>query len=287
MNQVLDEVMTVVPSGGTLGAEVQGVDLSVPLSGPLLARLRAAWLQHMVLVFRDQTLTDVELLAVAQSFGEPHNVEICEYNRAGLLPQIDVISNLIVDGQPIGALGSGEAAWHTDMSMFDYPASATFLYGVEIPPSGGNTRFANMYAAYESLAPALKEKVAGRRSIHDIAYNASGNVRGGFEPVTDKTKGPGAVHPIVRTHAETQRKALFLGRRGYGYIHGLSVEESDEVLEQIWQHMTKPQFIWEHSWRVGDVIVWDNRCLIHSRGAIDANARRVLRRVTNKGEKPI
>jgi len=105
--------------------------------------------------------------------------------------------------------------------------------------------------------------------------------------VTDKTKGPGAVHPIVRTHVETGRKALFLGRQGYGYIHGLTVPQSDDLLEQVWQHMTDPKFMWEHSWKLGDVIMWDNRCLIHSRGTVGSSARRILRRVTVKGEKPV
>ena len=282
-----DIAFDVIPTGGPLGAEVVGVDLSAPLGRELALRLRKSWLEHLVLVFRNQSLTDAQLLAVARSFGEPHVIEIAEYDRTGLLPEIDVISNVVVEGKPTGALGSGEAAWHTDMSMFDYPAAGTFLYAAEIPPSGGNTRFANMYAAYETLSAALKKKVAGRRSIHDIAYTAAGTVRAGFEAVVDKAKGPGAVHPVVRTHIETRRKALFLGRQGYGYVHGLSVEESDQLLEQVWQHMTKPEFIWEHAWRVGDVIVWDNRCLIHSRGAVGSGTRRVLRRVTVKGERPV
>ena len=277
----------IVPTGGALGAEVLGVDLSAPLGRDLVTRLRRAWLESQVLVFRGQSLSDAQLLAVARAFGEPHVIEVCEYDRAGLLPEIDVISNVVENGKPIGALGAGEAAWHTDMSMFDYPAAGTFLYGREIPPSGGNTRFANMYAAYETLPSALKQKLEGRRSIHDIAYTAAGTVRAGFEAVTDKTKGPGAVHPVVRTHVETGRKALFLGRQGYGYIHDLPVPESDALLDQVWQHMTDPKFMWEHSWKVGDVIMWDNRCLIHSRGTVGSSARRVLRRVTVKGEKPV
>jgi taurine dioxygenase len=282
-----DVAFELIPTGGALGATVVGIDLSAPLDRELAMRLRKAWLEHFVLVFRNQSLTDSELVAVARTFGEPHVVEICEYDRTGLLPEIDVISNVVVDGKPTGALGSGEAAWHTDMSMFEYPAAGSFLYAAEIPPSGGNPRFANMYAAYETLSAALKERVVGRRSIHDMAYTAAGTVRAGFEAVVDKSKGPGAVHPVVRTHVETGRKALFLGRQGYGYIHGLSVEESDELLEQLWQHVTKPEFIWEHTWRVGDLIVWDNRCLIHSGSPVGSGTRRVLRRVTVKGERPV
>jgi taurine dioxygenase len=276
----------VVPSDGALGAEVKGVDLSMPLDDGLTEQLRRAWLKYQVLVFHTQDLTDTQLLRAARAFGEPHVVEIAEYDRTGLLPEIDIISNVVKDGRPTGALGAGEAAWHTDMSPFEIPASATILFGREIPPTGGNTRFADMYAAYETLPDALKKKIEGRCSIHDIAYNASGNVRGGFEAVTDKSKGPGAVHPVVRTHPETGRRALYLGRQGYGYIHGYSVPESDALLDELWRHMTQPRFAWEHQWHQGDVIMWDNRCLIHSRGAFSADTRRVLSRVTVKGDKP-
>jgi taurine dioxygenase len=277
----------VAPTGGILGAEVSGVDLSAPLDPELVAGLRKAWLKHQVLVFREQNLTDAQLVAVARAFGEPHIVEpTLEYDRAGLLPEIDVVSNVVENGKQIGTAGAGELHWHSDMSVYDVPASGTFLFGKEIPPVGGSTRFANLYAAYETLPQALKDKVEGRRSIHDIAYTAYGTLRGGYQEVNDKSKGPGAVHPVVRTHPETGRKALFLGRQGYGYIHGYPVAESDELLDQLWQHMTKPQFVWEHVWQQGDVIVWDNRCLIHSRGSFPSNTRRMLRRVTVKGEKP-
>jgi taurine dioxygenase len=279
-------VLEIVPSGGPLGAEIRGLDLARPLAPAVARTVRAAWLEHQVLVFPGQRLDDPALIAVARLFGEPHTVEICEYDRSGLLPEIDVISNVRVNGRPIGALGAGEAAWHTDMSMFDIPASATLLYGIDIPATPNDTRFADMYAAYETLDPALKAAIEGRTSIHDIAYNAAGAVREGFEAVTDKSKGPGAVHPIVRRHPETGRRALYLGRRGFGYIHGLPVPESDRLLEALWAHMSKPEFAWSHAWRPGDLVVWDNRCVIHSRGAFDPAARRLLHRVTVKGERP-
>lgn len=284
------DAVEVVPTGGALGADIKGVDLSRPLGDALVTSIRDAWLTHQVIRFREQKLSDARLIAVAQQlFGKPQPVEFqaAEYNRDGLLPEIDVVSNVIIDDKPIGCLGAGEATWHTDMSIFELPASATMLYGIEIPPSGGNTRFANMYEAYATLPQRLKDKIAGRTSIHDIAYTAGGKVRGGFEPVTDKSKGPGAVHPIVRTHGETGRKALFLGRPGNGYIHGLSVPESDALLEELWTHMTNPRFVWEHTWRPGDVIVWDNRSVVHSRGSFDAQARRILHRVSVEGEKPV
>lgn len=287
MNATVPEEIAVTPVGHPLGAEVTGVDLSKSISEGAFKKIRAAWLDHLVLVFRGQTLTDEHLVGFAARFGTPYEVPFAEYDRSSaLLPEIDVISNIVTDGQRIGALGAGEAAWHTDMSVFDEPASATMLYGLEIPSTGGNTRFANMYAAYESLPQMLRSKIEGRTSTHDLAYNASGQVRKGFAEVADKTKGPGAVHPIVRTHPDTHRRALFLGRRGNGYIQGLSVGESDSLLELLWAHMTRPEFMWEHIWRAGDLIIWDNRCVIHGRGAFDESARRLLHRVTVKGEKP-
>ena len=247
-------------------------------------------MEHLVLVFRGQRLTDPQLIAFSRRFGDLHVIDpsVMDYNRrlGDDVPEIDVISNIVVDGVPLGALGAGEAAWHTDMSMFEEPASATFLYAIEIPASGGNTRFANMYRAYEMLPEPLKRRVEGRRSIHDIAYTAAGAVRKGYEPVVDKSQGPGARHPIVRTHPVTGRKSLYLGRAGYGYILGLPVEESDHLLAELWHSMTRPELIWEHEWRVGDVLLWDNRCTMHSRGAFDPNARRLLHRTTVKGERP-
>lgn len=177
-------------------------------------------------------------------------------------------------------MGAGEATWHTDMSMYEVPATATLLYGDEIPPSGGNTYFTNLYEAYETLAEDLRRLIEKRRSIHDAAYLATGGVRPGHEAITDKSQGPGARHPIVRCHPRTGRKALYLGRRGFGYIEGLAVEESDEALAALWEHMTRPEFIWEQEWQAGDLIVWDNRCVAHARGAFDPAARRLLRRVT-------
>jgi taurine dioxygenase len=288
MAAAMEVVIDVVPTGDVIGAEIKGVDLSAPLSDKVIAAIRSAWLDHHVVYFRNQNLTDAQLVAFGRRFGtlQPVEFQALEYNRDGLLPEIDVVSNVIVDGKPIGCGGAGELGWHTDMSIFDLPASATFLYAAEVPPSGTSTRFSNMIAAYEALPQSLKDKIEGRRSIHDIAYTASGTVRGGFQPIADKSKGPGAVHPVVRTHPETGQKALFLGRRGYGYIHGYPVPESDALLDVLWDHMTNPRFIWEHHWRRGDVIGWDNRCLIHGRGAFDPQSRRIMRRITVEGDKP-
>lgn len=284
-----DSSIEVHPSGAALGAEIRGVDLSRSLSERRFSEIEAAWHEHLVLLFRDQRLSENAFVQFAERFGELHTATGFEYGgKPGELHEaVELISNIVVDGRPIGALAADEATWHTDMSMYEIPASATLLYAEEIPPAGGNTRFTNLYRACEALGEDLREIVAERRSIHDAANLASGGVRPGFEAVTDKSQGPGARHPIVRTHPATGRKALYLGRMGDGYILGLPVGESDRVLAELWAHMTRPEFIWEHRWRVGDLVIWDNRCVAHARGSFDPNTRRLMRRVTVKGEVPI
>lgn len=274
--------LEIVPSGKALGADVRGLDISRGISEETFQEILEAWYRHLVLRFRDQDITDQQLVEFALRFGSLHHAAGSEYGGKPeeLHEAVELISNIVKNGKPIGALGAGEATWHTDMSMYEVPASATLLYGDEIPPSGGNTRFTNLCLAYDELDEELRSLVEGRRSIHDAAYLASGGVRPGYEAVTDKSQGPGARHPVVRTHPHSRRKALYLGRMGNGYIEGLSVEESDRVLEQLWAHMTQPRFIWEQEWRKGDLIVWDNRCVAHSRGAFDPEARRLMRRVT-------
>lgn len=278
----------VIPSGGPLGAEVRGVDLSQPMTPQLFAAIERAWHEHIVLLFRGQKLTDEQLVAFGERFGELHPAPHHEYgdNAKGLHWAVELISNVLKNGRPIGALGAGEATWHTDMSMYEIPASATLLYAEEIPPAGGNTRFANLTRAYEELPERLRKAVEGRLSIHDHAYLASGGVRPGFTAVADKSQGPGARHPVVRTHPVTGRKALYLGRRTTGYILGYPVEESDKLLDELWEHMTAQRYVWEHVWRVGDVLVWDNRQAVHARQSFPSESRRVMRRITAMSEKP-
>ena len=281
--------ISVAPAGAALGAEVRGVDLARPCSPEELAAITAAWHRHLVLLFRDQQLDDGDLIAFGRRFGPLHRTEGLTYGSkpAGTPGEIEIVSNQRGDGVTADGRPSDECTWHTDMSMFERPASASILYAEDVPTGTGQTRFTNLYRAYESLPSDLRRRIEGRRSIHDFAYTAMGEIRAGFEPVTDKSKGPGAHHPIVRTHGETGRKALFLGRRGYGYVLGLPVDESDRLLDELWAHMTRSEFVWEHDWRVGDVVMWDNRCCAHSRAAFDPVLRRRLRRVTVIGEIPV
>jgi taurine dioxygenase len=197
-----------------------------------------------------------------------------------------MVSNVRQDGMPIGTLGDGEVVWHSDMSYHEEPISASMLYAVEVPPAGGRTGFVNMYQALDTLPPHLSERVKSMRIKNDATYNSAGQIRRGMVPVKDVTRSPGVTHPAVRTHPETLYNALYLGRRPHAYIHGLSVEESEAVLDELWAHATALP-AWFHEWRVGDVVIWDNRCVMHRREPFDPNARRLLQRAQCKGTRPV
>lgn len=263
-----------------LGAEIRGVDLSQPIAPQLFARIRAAWLEHMVLRFRGQQLTEGQLLAFSRNFGELDPPGPNPLGRPFLPdhPEMNVISNIKGGGVPIGGLGDGEAIWHADMTYVERPPMAAILYAIEIPPAGGDTYWANMVLAYATLPAALKRRVEGLEAVHDATYNSAGAMRNGYKEVTDPRTAPGARHPLVRTHPETERRSLFLGRRRNSYIVGLELEESERLLDELWRHATQPKFTWRQQWRVGDVMVWDNRCTLHRRDAFDPGARRLLHR---------
>ena len=272
--------MIVQRIGDALGAEIGGLDLSQPIAPAVFAQIRAAWLEHLVLRFRGQKLTDPQVLAFSKNFGELDPPGPNPLGRPFLAdhPEMNVISNIKEGGVPIGGLGDGEAIWHADMTYVERPPMAAILYAIEIPPEGGDTFWANMYLAYETLPPHLKKQVEGRKAVHDATYNSAGTKRKGYGDVTDPRSAPGARHDLVRTHPETGRKCLFLGRRRNSYVLGLELGESEALLDALWAHATQPQFTFRQTWRVGDVIIWDNRCTLHRRDAFDPRARRLLHR---------
>ena len=201
-------------------------------------------------------------------------------------PYISMVSNIRHDGRPIGTLGDGEVVWHSDMSYHDVPISASMLYAVEIPPAGGRTGFINMYHALETLPANLQTRLMSMTIKNDGTYNSAGQIRRGMSPVTDVRTSPGVSHPAVRTHPETRYNALYLGRRPHAYVNGLPVDESEALLNLLWKHATSLP-AWFHEWRVGDVIIWDNRCAMHRREPFDPAARRLLQRAQCKGTRPV
>jgi taurine dioxygenase len=266
--------------GDALGAEISGVDLSQPIAPARFAEIRAAWLEHLVIRIRGQQLSDPQLLAFSSHFGELDPPGPNPLGRPFLPdhPQMNVISNIKRDGVPIGGLGDGEAIWHADMTYVERPPMAAILHALELPPSGGDTYWANMYIAYDTLSAEMKRRIAGLEAVHDATYNSAGIMRKGYRDVTDPRAAPGARHPLVRTHPESGRRCLFLGRRRNSYVLGLPLNESEELLDALWAHATQPRFTFRQEWRVGDVLVWDNRCTLHRRDAFDPSARRLLHR---------
>jgi taurine dioxygenase len=280
------------PTGGALGADVYGVDLSQPVSDATFQKIAEAWSEHLVLRFSGQKIDDPMLMTFSARFGELDRVPIAAagFDRmdSGVVDQarewVAVIANVKKNGKAMGGLGSYELVWHTDMSYNPLPPRASLLYALEVPPDGGNTGFLNMYAAYETLPDDLKRAIEGRTCIHDSSRNSAGELRKGFQTTYDVTKTPGAVHPLVRLHPVTGRKALFLGRRPGAYIHGLGVEESEKLLDAIWAHATQERFAWYQKWRIGDLVMWDNRCVMHRRDAFDESLRRLMHRTQIVGE---
>jgi taurine dioxygenase len=169
------------------------------------------------------------------------------------------------------------------MSYLDDPPKASMLYAIEVPPAGGNTGFTNMYSAYEELPAALKQRVEGRRLKHDGTYNSGGYVREGVTATDDPVASPGTYHPVVCTHPETGRKCLYLGRRRNAYIEGLPLAESEALLDELWRYATRDELNWYNNWRVGDLVLWDNRCTMHRRDPFDAGSRRIMHRTQMKG----
>lgn len=279
--------VTVIPSGKACGAEIRGVDLNA-LTAAQFQAIEKALHEELVVVIRDQALGNAELVALGRRFGElePPGTSIIGKPYIDAFPDILVISNIVENGQPQGNLGAGEAAWHTDMSYRETPISFAVLNAVELPPYGGNTYFANQYLAYERLPDDLKERLEGCVLVHDETYNSAGQLRKGFKEVTDPREAPGARHPIFRTHPVTGRKALYLGRRLNAYIVGLPLAESETLLDELWARATCPDLMWGHEWRLGDVLIWDNRCLIHRRDSFDPSTRRRLTRVQIRGDRP-
>lgn len=277
--------VTVVPSGKALGAEIQGVDLR-SLSVDDFESIHQAWLDHSVLLFRGQKLTDEDLIAFSKKFGDLDWAPVQETGRRFVEghPEIYVVSNVMENGVPIGSLGAGEATWHTDMSYLPDPPKASILYALEVPSSGGNTYFCSMYRAYEILPGALKKRVEGKLLKHDGTYNSGGYVRQGVTAVDDPLKSPGTFHPLVCTHAETKRRGLYLGRRRNAYIQGLSLQDSEALLDELWSYMDREEIAWHNEWRVGDLVFWDNRCTMHRRDPFDASSRRVMHRTQIKGQ---
>ncbi len=274
--------MQIIPLSEHTGADIVGVDVKT-LTSEQFERLYQTWLDRCVLRFRGQDLSIDDLQRFSARFGPleemPQYARMSEEARSRIPNKyVTVISNIKVDGKPIGGLGNAEAAWHSDMTYHPEPPSASLLLAVEIPPAGGDTHFVNQFAAYDALPDDLKRRTAGLTIKHDASHTSVGDLRSTYAQPVSALDAPGAVHPIVRPHPESGRKALFLGRRDWACIPGLSLAQSDRLLDEIWSHAAPAQYVWRQQWRVGDLMVWDNRSALHRRDEFDPGQRRLMRR---------
>ena len=282
-----DTAIQVVPTGGGVGAEVLNVDLR-RVDDALFAAIHRAWIGHGMLLFRGQRLGDDDLIAFSRRLGDLDLAPVQETGRRSVegRPEIYIVSNVVKDGVPIGSLGAGEAVWHTDMSYLPEPPKASLLYALEIPPEGGDTWFCTMYAALERLPPELRRRAAGLQVKHDGTYNSGGYVRQGVTPSDDPRTSPGTLHPLICRHPESGREMLYLGRRRNAYLAGLDLADSEALLDALWAGIDDPAIAYTHRWRVGDLVLWDNRCTMHRRDAFDPAARRIMHRTQVKGVAP-
>lgn len=286
MNVATVARIDVVPLSKHIGAEIRGIDLRAALDADTVRHIRQAWLDHVVLLFRNQSFSQEDLLRVTGYFGElaplTRPVKFFPKGYARLLPNIMMISNIRENGETIGALPDGEMHFHHDQIHSEVPHNGTLLYSLEVPSYGGDTLFASGYAAYDTLDPAIKSQLAGRRAFHH--YNYGSTVRGDSRGVEAFSQ---AVHPVFRTHDETGRKAIYVNRLMTMRIEDLPEAESDALLRALFDHSEKPEFIYRHVWQVGDLIVWDNRCSMHARDDFPSDQRRLMLRTTVIGtQKP-
>jgi taurine dioxygenase len=273
--------IVVRPLSAAIGAEILGADLREPLDDATFAQILSAWHKHLVILLRHQKLTEEDQVRFAERFGPPARIHTKQFMQKH--PAVMLISNIREDGKPIGALPDGEMHFHTDQCHQERPAMASMLYAIEIPSQGGNTLFANAYTAYETLPAELKRRIEGRKAVNAYDYDTGATIRGGDVPAD----APSYAHPVVRTHPATGRKALYVNRLMTRRIEGLPPQESEELLNRLFDHQEQPQFIYEHVWRPGDILMWDNRCTLHARTDFSADERRLLRRVTILGERPV
>ena len=272
--------IAVEPLSDALGAEISGVDLGQDLDGETFSRIADAWRAHLVLVFRVQRLSTEEQIAFASRFGELQEVRTAP-GVSHANPFVMMVSNVEEEDWK-GVLPDGEMQFHSDQCYYEVPCKLTMLHALEVPPADGDTLFVNCYSAYESLTSEIKSDIAGLEALNVYDYDANATIR----EMEISPDAPRFTHPVVTTHPETGRKVLYVNRLMTDHIVGLGREEGRALLDTLIETAERPDFIYTHVWRVGDVVMWDNRCTLHGRTGFDPSHRRMLRRVAVKGERP-
>jgi taurine dioxygenase len=273
--------MKINPINRDFVADVDGIDIGT-LGDEDFEAVYQAWLQFGVLRLHNQPLDEESLQRFSRRFGpleERPMGRLSADARAKIKNRyVTQLSNIVENGNPIGGLGNFEANWHSDMTYVDTPPPASILLGIEIPEIGGDTYFADQRAAYEALPKALRTRAETLSIKHDAAHTSVGSLRPGFEAFDDPRQAPGAVHPIIRTHEETGKKVLYLGRREWAFIPGLSLDDSEALLNELWSYAAIESNTWGQQWQPGDLIIWDNRRVLHRRDDFPADSRRLMKR---------
>jgi taurine dioxygenase len=278
--------MVVKPLSDVLGAEISDLDLSKPLDKGTIEELQKLFGKHQVLVFRDQKLDPHEQIEACRQFGEiePHPLK----DNTQEFTEMTVVSNVFVDGKPIGFIGPPFELWHSDLCYLEKPAKMTFLYAHTVPEKNGDTWFADMRKAYEDLPADVKSKVEGRRAVFSLNHNLVERCRSkGWEMyLAEEDIKPDVLHPVVRTHPQTKQKSLFINWAHTDRIEGYSDEESQKLLDYLFEHSRKEKYLYRHAYRQGDVIVWDNASTLHTNHPEHPVGDRIMLRVVIKGGAP-
>lgn len=272
---------TIRPLAPSLGAEIRDLDLTSPLDRDTISAIHAAWLQHLILVFRCGEISEDDQTRLAGYFGPTVGARSKQRSDGGDR-RLMLISNIRQNGEPIGLLPDGELMFHSDSVFLEKPLMGAILYAEEIPSTGGNTLFANMYDAYGSLTDELKTRVTGLQAVHVFDYETQ--VKSGR---FDRSSAPHATHPAIRTHPETGRKALYVNRLMTEELVGLPRAENDDLLQRLYRHAEDSTHVYEHIWQANDLVMWDNRCTQHARTDFPTGERRLLRRVGIEGDRPV
>lgn len=270
------------PLQDSFAVEVFGINLWEPLAPADADTLRALWSQHALVLIRRQSLSERDLVNFSALFGQVERREVRSDWRSKFQPEITMITNLRnIENQPIGGLAEGELQWHSDQAYVLHPATGAILHAIELPPQGGNTSWANLSLAWDALPAGLKQRIEGRKGIFSYAkrlgiYNSAD--RGNVEEIRKKT--PDVAHPLVLTHPVTGRKSLYLDPTTLERIEGLDSTASDALVTELVTAATQPRFVYVHEWQVGDVIMWDNACLLHRRDDFERTHNRLMKRTT-------
>jgi taurine dioxygenase len=263
-----------------LGAEVTGIDLREPVDDATRKTVLEAWYEHHLLVFPGQVLDDAQHLRACEIFGDIQPERLNPHLAAEENPGVHFVSNIREDG----ILPHGDIVFHMDQMQYDKPSQAMSLCGIDIPSSGGETKFSNSHLAYDALPDDVKKRLGGLRAENAYLYYSPNMMR---KVEAREEEAPRAIHPVIRTHPVTGHKAIYVNRLLSDRIVGMEEAESDALLEMLFRQIEEDRFIYEHTWRVGDVLIWDNRSLLHARNTYDSeNERRQLRRIAIVGDVP-